>query len=330
MSSSNTSTEPSQKDPSSSLKIVFLGPNGLRAGWRLLIFLALLATLLAGLSLLARVINQLGAPRGQAGVRGFGQGALTPPLISVSEAILFLVVCAATWVMSKMEHRRFGEYGLPPRRALGKNFWIGAVSGFLAISGTLFTMFCFGGFRITSLSVHGPTILSSFLVWGIAFLIVGLFEEFTFRGYGQYTLASGIGFWPAAFVISGLFGLAHRGNPGENAVGDFAVVLFGLLLCLFLRRTGNLWWGVGFHAGYDWGQTFFYAVPDSGVLPYHNLFSSSLSGPQCLTGGTAGPEASVLTPVALLVVALPLSVSVRPSRFVENRPHRRRAQEATS
>jgi uncharacterized protein len=313
MNPPESSAEPSQKGPSG-LKIVFLGSNGLRAGWRLLVFLVLLATLLAGVSLLAAVVNQLGAQNGQAAFRAFGQGALTPARLSLSEAILFLILCVATWIMSKVEHRRFGEYGLPPHQAFGRNFWIGSLFGFLAISGTLLTMFFFGGFRITGLSLHGPTILSSFLVWGVAFVIVGLFEEFTFRGYGQYTLASGIGFWPAAFVISGLFGFAHRGNPGENAVGDFVVVLFGLLLCLFLRRTGNLWWGVGFHAGYDWGQTFFYGVPDSGVLPYHNLFSSSLSGPRWLTGGTVGPEASVFTPLALLVVALIFSRCYRGSR----------------
>jgi CAAX protease family protein len=314
MNPSGSSTKPSQKDPSSGLKIVFVGSNGLRAGWRLLIFLVLLVTLLAGASLLAGVVSQLGAQNGQAAFRAFGQGALTPTLLSISEAILFLILCVATWIMSKVEHRGFGEYGLPPHQAFGRNFWIGSLAGFLAISGTLLTMFFFGGFRITGLSLHGVTILSSFLVWGVAFVIVGLFEEFTFRGYGQYTLASGIGFWPAAFVISGLFGFAHRGNPGENAVGDFAVVLFGLLLCLFLRRTGNLWWGVGFHAGYDWGQSFFYGVPDSGVLPYHNLFSSSFSGPRWLTGGTVGPEASVLTPLALLVVALIFSRCHRESR----------------
>jgi uncharacterized protein len=63
----------------------------------------------------------------------------------------------------------------------------------------------------------------------------------------QYTLASGIGFWPGACLMSGLFGLGHALNPNENAVGVVAVVMFGLLLCLFLRRTGNLWCAVGFY-----------------------------------------------------------------------------------
>ena len=177
-------------------------------------------------------------------------------------------------------------------------------------------MFRLHGFRITGLALHGTAILSSLVEWSIAFLLVGLFEEYAFRGYVQYTLASGMGFWPAAFLMSGLFGLAHFIlNPNENAVGSVAVVPFGLLLCLFLRRTGNLWCAVGFHFAYDWGQTFFYGVPDSGIVPYHNLFNSVFSGPRWLTGGAVGPEASILTPIALLIVALVFSRYYRENRY---------------
>jgi len=231
-----------------------------------------------------------------------------------SEAITLLFLCIAALVMGKLEHRKFREYGLPFRSALRKDFWIGSSSGFLAISGTLLVMFLLRGFRVTGLALHGTAILSSLIAWGIAFLLVGLVEEFLCRGYIQYTLASRIGFWPAACLMSGLFGLAHAFNSNENAVGSAVVVLFGLLLGLFLRRTGNLWCAVGFHLGYDWGQIF-YGVPDSGIVPYHNLLSSTFSGPNWLTGGMVGPEASILTPIALLVVALIFSHYHREDRY---------------
>jgi uncharacterized protein len=198
---------------------------------------------------------------------------------------------------------------------MGKNFWFGALLGFLTISGTLLTMFLLHGFRVMGLAIHGITILSSLIGWGIAFLLAGLFEEFSFRGYLQYTLASGIGFWPAASVLSMVFGFGHAFNLNENAVGLVAVVMFGLLLWLFLRRTGSLWCAVGFHMAYDWGQTF-YGVPDSGIVPYHNLLSSAFRGPGWLTGGTVGPEASVLTPIALLLVALVFSRYYRENQYV--------------
>lgn len=292
------STDPSKTPPktpraTSGKRAIFVGRKGLRAGWRLLIFLVLLGIPVGGLLI---------ASHGQ--IRPPKEMAITPFLIGVNDAILLLIVGVATWIMGRIEHRKFGEYGLPMRQALRKDFWFGSVLGFAAISGTLLTMFLLHGFRITGLAVHGRTILFSLGGWGIAYLLSGLFEEFAFRGYVQYTLASGIGFWPAALVLSGLFGIGHLiADANENVVGSVTVVMFGLLLCLFLRRTGNLWCAVGFHAAYDWGQML-YGVPDSGIVPYHNLLNAAFHGPHWLTGGAVGPEASVLTPIALLVVAL--------------------------
>jgi len=126
----------------------------------------------------------------------------------------------------------------------------------------------------------------------------------------QYTLSSGIGFWPAAFVMSGLFAFGHVFNAHETPAGIASVVAFGLLLCLFLRRTGSIWFPVGFHAAWDFGQTF-YGVADSGVLPYHSVFQSSFDGPTWLTGGIVGPEASIFAPIALLIVGLIFSCFYR-------------------
>ena len=284
---------------SSGFKQVFVGPNGLRAGWRVLMFIALSAVLMGGF-----VLIRAGGPEAfREAYKNQNQVTITPLLMGGSEAITLLFLCIAALAMGKLEHRKLGEYGLPLRLALRKDFWVGSLIGFSAISGTLLTIFLLHGFHITGLAIHGTAIFYSLFGWGIAFLLAGLVEEFLFRGYIQYTLTTGIGFWPAAFLMSGLFGLGHFFNSHENARGSETVVLFGLLLCLFLRRTGNLWCAVGFHLGYDWGQMF-YGVPDSGIVPYHNLLNSTLSGPQWLTGGMVGPEASFLTPLALLVVAL--------------------------
>jgi membrane protease YdiL (CAAX protease family) len=164
------------------LKPVFIGPNGLRAGWRLLMFLALFAILLGGF-----VLIRAGGPQGfREQYRNQSYITITPLVMGGSEAITLLFLCAAALIMAKLEHRKFSEYGLPLRKALGKDFWIGSSSGFLAISGTLLTMFLLHGFRITGLALHGTAIVSSLVGWGIAFLLAGLVEEFLFRGYIQY------------------------------------------------------------------------------------------------------------------------------------------------
>lgn len=295
---------------------VFTGPNGLRTGWRLLIFFLLLSMPAAALFIAAR-LHPNPPP---------SQLTITPLLLSANDAILFVLLAGATLVMAKIEHRRFAEYGLPLAHAFRKDFWIGALIGFLAITSTLFLMFFLHAFHVTGLALHGTAIFSSLAAWAGTFLLVGFFEEFAFRGYVQYTLASGIGFWPAGALLSALFGVAHfLLNPNETLIGSAAVVLFGLLLCLFLRTTGSLWCAVGFHLAYDWGQTAFYGVPDSGIAPYHNLLHSVLTGPRWLTGGIVGPEGSVITPFVLLVAAALFSRYYRRHRSHPVQAHSQKA-----
>jgi membrane protease YdiL (CAAX protease family) len=295
----------------------FRGPNGIRAGWRVLIFFLVLAALILVVFLSLSILAHLGGDWA-AGVR-FGVSGLTPLGLGISEGTLFVYTALAALIMARIERRKFGQYGLPAKFAFRKDFWIGLVVGFLAISAALLGIFALHGFHLTGIATHGSTLLAATAAWSATFVIVGLAEEFAFRGYLQYTLTTGMGFWPSAILLSLLFGLAHAGNPGETKLGLFSVVLFGLLFCFFLRRTGNLWWAVGFHAGWDWGQTFFYGVPDSGIPAYHNLFNCAFSGATWLTGGSVGPEASIFTPIVLALVAILFSRVYRERKYQASR-----------
>jgi membrane protease YdiL (CAAX protease family) len=274
-----------------------------------LIFLMIVCGLLLVLAVALKMAARL------AGGGQLGGAALTPlGTASLEGTILFLTAMAAL-IMARIERRRFGVYGLPARFAFRKDFWVGTIIGFVAISVCLLGIFALHGFQLAGLAIHGQTIITAVAAWSVAFVIVGLAEEFAFRGYLQFTLTTGMGFWPSAILLSLLFGLAHASNPGESRLGLLSVVFFGLLFCLFLRRTGNLWWAVGFHAGWDWGQTFFYGVPDSGLAAYHNLFNSTFHGPTWLTGGSVGPEASIFTPIVLALVAILFSRVYRERKY---------------
>jgi len=134
------------------------------------------------------------------------------------------------------------------------------------------------------------------------------------RGYSQFTLARGIGFWPSAVTLSCAFAILHLDNEGERWPGLLAVFCIGMFLCLTLRRTGNLWFAIAFHAAWDWGETFFYSVPDSGMVAPGHLLSSSLRGKAWLTGGSVGPEGSVFCflVIALTAVAFSRAYPARP------------------
>lgn len=207
---------------------------------------------------------------------------------------------APALVLARIEKRPWKVYGLPISSAFGRNFWLGSVWGFLAISALMLTLYGLHIFSFGHLAVHGGRLVRFAAYWTVMFLLVGLFEEFLLRGYSQFTLTRGIGFWPSALALSCAFGLIHLRNGGEQWPGLLAAAFIGLFFCLTLKRTGTLWFAVGFHAAWDWGETFFYSVPDSGMVAPGHLLSSSLHGPQWLSGGTVGPEGSVL---CFLVIA---------------------------
>jgi hypothetical protein len=165
----------------------------------------------------------------------------------------------------------------------------------------MFAIHAADGYSFGAVDLSGAEIARYAAEWTAAFLLVGIAEEFLFRGYLQYTLTSGMGFWPAAVLLSAVFGAVHLRNPGEGPIGALSVFVIGMFLVFTLRRTGTLWFGIGFHAAYDFGETFLYSVPDSGIVAQGHLLASSFHGPRWLTGGTVGPEASVFDFVVIAI-----------------------------
>jgi membrane protease YdiL (CAAX protease family) len=269
------------------LRRVFYGPSELRAGWRLLIFAAIVYGLLQSQNFAARKW-----------LRGIGNDAN----FVLFELASFLSFLLASWIMAKLEQRTVGDYGLPGRRTLRGEFWQGAAMGFGSLTVLLVVMRAAGFFYFGRLALHGALIFGWAAAFAVLFLLVALKEEFALRGYALFTLSTGLGFWPSAIALSAYFGFGHRGNSGETWIGLSSAAAFGLLACLMLRRTGNLWLPIGFHTAWDWGQSYFYGVPDSGVVVPGHLLNSSAAGPAWLSGGTVGPEGSVLCLVLMVVI----------------------------
>jgi membrane protease YdiL (CAAX protease family) len=185
----------------------------------------------------------------------------------------------------------------------GKQFWLGAAWGFVMLSATIGLMAATHSYKLGSIVLSRLEIVKYGLLWAAAFLLVGVAEELAFRGYLQYTLTTRMGFWPASIVTCLFFAFAHRNNAGENWIGLANIAVIGVFACLTLRRTGYLWFAVGWHMAFDWGESFFYSVPDSGSLLAGHLLNASCSGSNWLTGGTAGPEGSVFTVITTVIGA---------------------------
>jgi hypothetical protein len=74
----------------------------------------------------------------------------------------------------------------------------------------------------------------------------------------------------------------------------FFVTIRALLYCFLLRLTGSLWLGIGFHAAWDWAQSFLYGTPQSGHVMQGHLFSTHALGAPLMSGGVVGSEGSLL------------------------------------
>jgi membrane protease YdiL (CAAX protease family) len=264
----------------SPLREVFAGPAGLYPGTRWLIYLAMGGALL----LLFGAVMHFVHP--SAGGPVWWQ--------MVTEAGMLLAAITPGFVMARFEGVPFGTFGLPKQDAFRRNFWVGALWGIASLTVLMVALRMVGAFTVGTLALHGGRIAKFAAYYAVFFLITGFFEEFLLRGYSQWVLTKGMHFWPAAALLSVTFGALHGGNPGEAKIGLVAVVVIGMFFCLTLRRTGNLWWAVGFHMSWDWGESFLYSVPNSGTVARGHLLNSSFHGPVWLTGGTVGPEGSYL------------------------------------
>ena len=266
------------------LRSLFLGQAGLRHGWRFVIFAA--AIILAFQFVEGPVILFFAVKF------HLDVNALTAELLVLSEIVGFLIVLIVTGAAALLERRRIDSYGLPVNRRFGRLFWDGAFVGLLTIIFVGLAMLAADGMQVHGLALHGKEIITSSILWLVGMLLVGVSEEYLFRGYALQSLWRAAGFWPAALITSGLFAGAHLSKPHENAIDIGMIFALGVILCLSVQVTGSLWWAVGWHATFDFGQFFIIGTRNGGQLPVGRLFDATFSGPAWINGGELGTEAS--------------------------------------
>ncbi len=271
---------------------VFMNETGLRAGWRAALYFLLFALLTLLLFFPLNLLTHGKRPHGE----------LSPGIALLGEGIQAIAIFGAAALMARIEHRRLLDI---PFQGSGRvaRFLFGLLWGFVALTALIFVLWKMHLLVFGSVTLHAGAAVRYGLVWAVMFLLVALAEEALTRGYLQSMLARGMGFWPAAILISLLFGALHLGNKGESHVGILSAALVGLLFSLSLWYTGSLWWAIGFHASWDWGQSFFYGTADSGLVARGHLLAEHPVGNPWLSGGATGPEGSPYVLLLILVVA---------------------------
>jgi membrane protease YdiL (CAAX protease family) len=295
------------------------GNDGLRPGWALLLWFAFVALLGRGVNAILHFF-----------LDGHVAHHTTPEWLTMSTAVLgFFVVGSAGLLVSRIERRPWSDYGIGTLRGRGGDFGWGLLGGFAMLSVLIALLWQMKVIAFGGLLLHGVgTIALWALLFALSFLFTGFFEEFAFRGFPQFTVTRGIAgilrtvgmedhakaiaFWITAVLLAIGFGAVHAGNAGESRIGLYAAGLIGFAFAFSLWRTGSLWWAIGFHAAWDWGESFFYGTADSGGVSPHRLMESHPQGNPLYSGGTVGPEGSVLIFAAVLLVFALIAITLKP------------------
>ena len=296
------------------VRAIFFGEDGLRAGWSLLLFIVLTAALSA---LSFRIVHAI-----RHGMPPSRPKLLTVGLVFANDYGGFAIAAISAFIVSRIERRRFGRYGIGLFNAHRlRQFLLGSALGLGSLSLLVLVLHATGHLAFDGVLMHGTAVLQYGVLWFLAFLGVGLMEEFLTRGFVQFTLTRGIaglarstgmsyrrsvvvGFWVAAIVFSAVFGLGHTSNAGESPFGIASTVIIAFVFVYSLWRTGSLWWAIGYHAAWDWAQSFLFGTPDSGLMTQQHLLGCHAIGPVLFSGGLTGPEGSIFDLVEIVMTLL--------------------------
>ena len=204
---------------------VLVGSNGLRSGWSAVFFIALYYLFLPVLGTIAVTIDP-----------ALADAVFSPVTALITELVPLLSILAAALFLSRLEHRTLADYHLRD------SHWrlhcaAGFLAGFLALSGLVAILTLGGWLRLTHSPLSAGYLVQYAVIWGLAFLLVGMVEEGSFRCYLQFTIARGVNFWWAVFAVC-LVCLAPqlRAHP-EGTAGLYIVAALGLVPCWLLHRA---------------------------------------------------------------------------------------------
>ncbi len=242
---------------------------------------------------------------------------------------LFLYPIGLLWLgfcRAKFDKRSFVSLGLR-RPRIGSNLLRGAITGFLSIAVIWAILWLTGAISVSGFSAasKSPTAIFSIIGWILAFACVGFFEEFVFRGYALHNLTDWLGWKGAVFVQALIFALIHLANVATAsdearlaALGAMpSIFLIGIFFALSYRKTGSLWFPIGFHAAWNFSLGCLFSLPVSGIKTFQ-LLEVKANTDNWLSGGSFGAEGSFfLVPVLLALVWLILRAPDHPQALLD-------------
>jgi membrane protease YdiL (CAAX protease family) len=249
---------------------------------------------------------------------------IVPPIPGFTIPMKFdLISIPILLVAYELVIRRMGER---PRDDFRDPKWarhlgLGLVAGLVVFSVAVAVAAIFGVYRIVGQGDASG--LATALLAAAIFPAVS--EELVFRGILFRWIEEFGGSWLALLVTSALFGAAHLMNPHATSIAAIGIALeAGVMLGAAYMLTRSLWLPMGLHAAWNFAQGEIYDIPVSGT-DVHGLLEARLDGPELLTGGGFGLEASLIAIVVATLFGLwLLRLAIRKGELVQPRWVRRR------
>lgn len=237
---------------------------------------------------------------------GFQEQFAAQPIVRLASVLGMIILSFATYIgfVRFVERRPVSELALAP---VASELGIGLVIGCALYAGCVGILMALGMYRIDGLN---PI---SYMVPEIAgALSSGFLEELVFRAALFRIVEEWLGSWVSLLLSSFVFGFLHLINPEATLIGAiFITVEAGILLGAAYMVTRRLWMSFGFHMAWNYTQSAVFSGIVSGNAPAPGLLRSVISGPDLLTGGQFGIEASLpafvlctATGIVLLVMAM--------------------------
>ncbi|HEX6340206.1 CPBP family intramembrane glutamic endopeptidase [Umezawaea sp.] len=206
-------------------------------------------------------------------------------------------VAVYRWVVRRTEHREPTELaGAGAVARTGR----GVLIGFAMCAAVIVNIAFLDGYHVNGLgSVTGALALLGFM----SAAAVG--EELLFRGVLFRVVEERTGTWIALLLTGVLFGLMHLANPDASLWGATAIAVeAGFMLAACYAATRNLWVPIGLHFGWNFALGGIFSAAVSGNGASKGLLDTTMSGPDLVTGGEFGPEGSLYTVAAGVVLTL--------------------------
>ena len=226
----------------------------------------------------------------QVGSKAAGIVPHTVPGVLIACVIMLATLATYAALVRVLERRKVFELS---RAGAAPEFVSGFIVGVFLFSLTMLVLWSIGDVEV---SVAGGWQALGYPL--LDALIAAVTEETLMRGVLFRIVEEGLGSWIALALSAAVFGALHAFNPGATTTSSIAIALeAGVLLAAVFMFTRRLWMVLGLHTAWNFTEGGIFGASVSGS-DAHGMLASHFNGPDVLTGGAFGPEASI---VAVLI-----------------------------